>query len=286
MAEQNNNINTDEFDIELMAQKLYHIGMKALNKLLYPVKVLSRKPVRFIAFMIASVFAAVILKYTYPPVYKSSFLIKPMYPADLSFIDILYDIDQLVQNNDRKALSFTLGIDEQTSDAIRSVAIDPVWRSPRKDTVTYASISIKCSDPLLFDSIQNHILRYLDNNEHYARIRQMRMNEVALMKAKITNDLREIDSLKHMLAQNIAPRNAGGFVYGAPIDPVKTYDEAMALYRQELSLNWQAEFNDTFELLKGCIPTQKPYFPKFSLLLIVCCSLGIILCFVYNYHKL
>ncbi len=129
------------------------------------------------------------------------------------------------------------------------------------------------------------MISYLENSPHYARIRRLRESNNIALKEKLNGEINEIDSLKRVVSQNIMPRNAGGLVYGEPLDPVKMYDAAALMFKQRLGLNWESEYLNNFELLKPCMPSSRPIAPNLLRLLVYCVGLSLLCCFVYNLRK-
>ncbi len=282
----NNQLQNDEFDVEVFTQKIYHIIIRGFKKLGFPFRVVFSKPISLGLFLALGVGLALLLKFSLPPTYKSSFILKPQNSGDLTFINLIYDISILVKENDKEALMYELHLDEKTINNLVKLDFDPIKRNRYIDTVHLLVIKIYTNDPSSFETVQNSIYNYLENSPYYSKMKNVHQKEMVQMERKLALDMFEIDSVKRVMAQNIQPRGNGGFVYGEPMDPVKIYEEGLNLFHQQMGINWQKQYSNNFELVKSCTATNKPFWPKLSILLLVCVSLSLVCCFIYQYRKL
>lgn len=275
----NRPINEDEFDIELLAQKLYRVGRRALFKLSFPLRVLFRKPLRLLLCLALGVGVALLLKYTLPRTYQSDFIIRPANKGDLYFVNLLTGIGTLLHDNDYAQVAKQLKLDENTASRLSQVSMELINKSKAKDSADAALIYLRVSDPAYFDTLQASLLSYIENSEYYSKLKRLREQDILSLRERLAHDIAEMDSLKRTMGQ---PRAAGGFVYGEPINPVELYEEQLRLYRQQLGLNWQSTFAANFELVKKCVPSQRPYWPRLLPLLLLCVGISVVVCFIAN----
>ena len=279
------NLNDDEFDIEILAQKTYSVFRKIAHKILFPVRLLFMKPLRLFSFVVAGIIVAVIFRYTLKPVYQSDFIVRPANKSDLYFMNLLLDLGNLINDKDYVSVSQQLKLDENTCSNISKIGLQLIRKSKSTDSADAVIIYILTKDNTLFDTIQSTLLNYLETSVYYNKVRELRKRDIEEMRIKLAKDMTEIDSLKKSLVQNMQPRNAGGFVYGEPINPVSVYEEDLNLFKQQMSLKWQTSFVSNFELIKKCVPSEKPYSPRLSFLLPLCIAIALLLCLIYNYRK-
>jgi hypothetical protein len=258
---------------------------KAGERLWYPGRVVFSNTRRLLSFLLAGVIVAVILRYTVPPVYKSEFIIKPSNRGDLYFINLVLDIAGLLKDKDYLAAGELLAMPEQEMEALRRIQIDPVWKGKTKDTLNIAIIELLCTDRSRFDTFQQAILKYLEESPYYAKVRKLKEGDIQAMRAKLTQNIGEMTRLKLTVLQSMNPRDAGGYVFGEPVSPVDVYEEELKLYRQQMALAWQTEYLPSFELVKGCVVSSKPHFPKLSILLPLSVGISLVLCFIYNLRR-
>jgi len=280
------NPSDDEFDIEILAQKTYSVFRKTLRKLLFPVRVLIARPLRLLVFVSCGILLATILFYTLPKRYVSDFIIKPSNKGDLYFVDLIMDLGQLVYNKDHAALSQQLNLDEHTCSKLSRISVELIRKSKGADTADAAIIYILSSDYTIFDTVQNSILRYLENDPYYGKMKKLRELDIADMQVKIAKNMEEIENLKKVVTQNMEPRASGGFVYGEPLNPVTVYEADLSLFRQQLGLRWQSNYASNFGLIKKCLTTTRPSWPKLPVLIIICVGVSLLVCFIFNYRNL
>lgn len=281
-------LNDDEFDIEYLAYKLLIVLKKGLNWFLYPFKLIFIKPKR-LALVIGILFVvSLIIRFATPAIYKSNFILKPANQGDLNFASILNDIEVLIKNDDYEEASEILHLSPDICEKIYKIDFELV-KSDRvykySDTVSSVVIDIYTSDRNLFDTIQQAIYTYIEESDYYAKSRKIRAANILEMETKLNKDMRDIDSLKKTLTSNAVPRNAGGFVYGEPINPMNVYEKAIVIYKELLALKYQTNYIASFELVKKCIKTKKRYWPRLSILLPASVLLGLLICLFYNLYE-
>ena len=281
--EKKDNYREDEFDIELLFYKLYLLIGKIFSKVTYPVKLLFAKPIRLFIVISLAAIVSLILRYTLPPIYQASFIVKPLARGDAYFISLLNDLKTIIDDKDDITFAVQLNISEETASQVSDIDITQIKLNKYSDTIEAVSVLIKSKDFALFDTIQNHMITYLETNEYYLKRQNLRKVELNSFKNKLENDILEIDSLKKLLSKNIQPRGSqNGFVFGEPIDPVKIYEEGLNLYKQQQSLNYQLQYVNSFELVKKCVATHKPFFPRFTYLFAFFGVIAIIGLIVFN----
>lgn len=276
----------DDFDIEQFSIRMYKFIQKVLHKLLFPFRVLLYKPLLLLLVLLLSVALSWTLKKVLPPVYSASFILKPANPADLTCLGLLNDVSMLVKDQDEAVLADVLHMDASSLKNWTRMTCDVQWNRGIPDTLKSIIVHMRATDTSIFRPIQQGLLSYLEKNEHYSKIRGLREQEIASLKQKLHSDILEIDSLKNKLALSLNPRGAGGFVYGEPLDPVRVYDAALNLYRQQLALNWQEQYLNSFELIKSCTVSSVPSWPRTKHMLVVCLPFLLLVLGVVNYRSM
>lgn len=277
-------IQDDEFDIEVMASKLWRIQKRLWYKLFFPFRVILSKPIRLIILLIAGVALSFIARYTIPPVYKTSIIIKPANFTEYTYLSMLSDLHVLLKDENMVDLARKLNLTEEQCDKLEDVESNVIYRNPfRKDTISAVEIFIYSKDAYLIDTLQYRLLdTYLNGSPYYRKLYAIRMDELNSMEERLLHDLKENDSLKKVVTASAFPRNAGGFVYGEPLDPLKIYESGLKLYEQLLVVKGQKKFSESFELVKPGIVRLKPYFPRMVWLLPASTVLALIICFIIN----
>ncbi len=282
MTTPNPHLRDDEFDVELFAHRLNNVARKAWNKLTYPVRLLFLRPLLLLLLVLLGLGAGFVAKQVLTPVYQSSFVIRPNNVGDLVAVTLMNELDETSKNHDHAALSEILGIDERMAKAIRRIDAEIIWKSKARDSIKLIQIKLRSTSQNDFDTLQAKIMNYLEGNAHYALIRTLHEEEIAERNTQVKADLNEIDSIKRLMALNMLPRSAGGFVYGEAPDPVKVYEAAFKLYKEKSSLNWQKAYTSNFEVIKPCIRASAAAFPDLYWLLAIGAGTGVALCLLMN----
>ncbi len=276
-------LHDDEFDIEILAQKLYRIVYKLVYKLAYPLRVAFQKPKRILFFVSFGIILALILRFTLAPVYQSDFVMKPKAKYDLFFVDIFNDLETLIENKDFNELSNQLKLDVNTCKKIADLDMEITTSRYSQDTVKSFMITIYTEDYKLFDSIQNGVIRYLENNDHYSKVLKIRTSNLLAIRNKVIGEIAGLDSLKKAITNNLQPKVlAGGIVYSEPLNPVPVFEKGIQLYKEQAFYNEELQYLINFELIKTCVPSTKRYSPRLIFLLPLGILFGIFLSFVFT----
>lgn len=283
-----NNLPDDEFDIEVLAQKLYRINKKIWYKLAFPFRVLAANKKRLGIIMLAAIVAAVIGRYTIPAVYKTSFVIKPNNLAENAYLNMLNDLDILIADKNYPEIAHKLNMDETIATSLKSISVKVIYKNElKKDTTSLVEITLLLRDGSLIDTFQNSIVNtYLNQNAYYLKLQHLKEKDLDAMEERLVRDLKENDSLKKTVTANAYPRSSGGFVYGEPIDPLRIYESGLGLYQGLINIRMQRAFITSFELVKPGVVRIKPYFPRLIILLPVFLFIGACICFVMNKREI
>lgn len=280
----NNPIQDDEFDIEVMASKLWRLQKKVWYKLFFPARVILAKPRQLIITLVLGLLLAFIGRYTIPPIYQTSIIIKPANLTEYTYLGMLADLRLLLKDDNYEELSRKLNLTIEQCKSLKDIETNVIYRNPlRKDTISSVEIFIYSKDAYLIDTLQYRLLNnYLNGSAYYQKIYATNMEELNALEDRLLNDLRENDSLKKVVTANAFPRGGGGFVYGEPLDPLKIYESGLDLYEQLIILKGRKKFTENFELVKPGIVRLKPYFPRLIWLIPSFLLLALLTCFSLN----
>ncbi len=283
----NNSNTTDEFDVEVLAEKIWRINVRVFRKLTLPIRLLLANKKRFMLFTAIALVAAVVGRYTLPATYKSSFVIKPANPTELFYIGMLSDLNLMIKDENVSDVAKSLKIDEQTAEQIKKIETVVVFKNDfRKDTITGVDVHVYLSNPRLIEAVQNAIVNtYLDGSVYYQKLEQTHREELFALEEQVKNSIHENDSLKKVVIASAQPRGGSGFVYGQPIDPSKVYEIGIELNRRLISLKSAEKYLENFVVAKPGIVRLKPWFPRLIILLPVCLILSWSVCIYLNYKN-
>lgn len=274
----------DEFDIEVLASKIWTIYKKILHKLLYPVRLVWSNPKKLAISLAVAVMVSIILRFTITPIFESSFIIKPNNPTDHVSSNMLEDLNTMIEDNNYEDIARLLNLEQRICEDLSRLSYYKYYKNEfRKDTIVGIYISLLMKNPRLIDTFQNAIIHnYLEKNEYYARYINIHQKELDYMEQLLINDIRENDSLKRIVTSNAFPRSSGGFVYGEPLDPQKMYQTGYELQQKLINVRNAKQFNQSFVLAKSGVVRLKPYFPRMIILFPVFALLAILYCLFTN----
>lgn len=277
----------DEFDIEVLAQKIWAINKKAFNKLFWPIRLLLINPNRLIYASIIACILATILRFALPHIYETEFIIKPHNVTDKVCISMLHDLNLMIKDDNIEDVSKLLGLNHNLCEELIRIKTYPIYKSEmRKDSIEGIIVSLLLKNARLVDTFQYAIMNnYLEQNPYFKKKISVRLQELDIIEKQLINDLAENDSLKKTLTSSIVPRGSGGFVYGEPINPQQVYVTGYQLHEKLLNIRSEKEFTQSFEMAKPGIVRLKPFFPRMIILLPACLFVSLSVCLVMGYKQ-
>lgn len=281
-----NNLPDDEFDIEMLAQKIWNINKKAFNKVLWPFRLIFINTKRLYYCVTIAVIVSVVLRFTLPNIYESDFIIKPQRESGNVSINMLNDLNQMVKDDNYEDIGRLIGLNKDLCENLIRIKTYPIYKNAfRNDSVDLIVISLMLKNARLVDTFQYAIMNnYLEQNPYFKKKISVRLNELDIIEKQLLNDLQENDSLKKILTSSVIPRGSGGFVYGEPINPQQVYVTGYQLHERLLNIRSEKEFTQSFEMAKPGIVRLKPFFPRMIILLPVCLFVSLSVC-LYMGHK-
>lgn len=267
---------TDEFDFEVYAKQIYSIIIKVVAKIsgwfittLNSFKILSIWTGLAIVFILG-------LHLLVRDSYRSDFIIKPMRTADAACVNMLWDLQKLIENEDRSSLATVLELNQEVTEQVFEIDFQPFRRNVEvnffetTDSIDFILISLLVESPVVLEQTQNAILHYLENNPIYKQRLSQKLEYRQQLKAKILTEIESLDSVKSVLLEQASPKG-NGIIYGSPPDIMKAYEQALGLFSSQLRLTEEIERQKSFELLKPVFEPSKPEkgpFRKLSMLII------------------
>jgi len=122
-------------------------------------------------------------------------------------------------------------------------------------------IGAEVYDNSVLDTLGTVILNYLENNPYALQKKALEKEALQKLAEKIDSEILENDSLKVLIGAGVAPRSAGGLVYGSPLDPSNVYRRSLELYEKQISLMKKQKLNNSFYKIVGFSANPKPSNP-------------------------
>lgn len=259
-----------------------------INKVLTPFKLIAKHKFLVITYMVLALLLSVILKFTIPSVYAGTLIIKANDGNDKYYYSMLLDLAGLVSDKDYTGLAKELNANEEELESLKKISLLPINSGGRKDSLSSVIISLEMLTKDKFTDVQNGILKYLEKSDHYQKLKKMRTSNLESITTKIKSEMREMDSVKKIVISNIKPPQStgnNGLVYNVPLDPLKSYEATMKLYKEQLVLEVQKAYLDSFELIKPCVVSQKPVWPKLKFLILFFAPIFLVISLVHASFK-
>ena len=207
------------------------------------------------------------------PTYISTLTLSSYALANDYCADIIQELELIVGDDTPKLLAQKLKIDTNAAKAIKRIEFfnyDEKLKEKYKDKDTVVlgrpfKVRVSASSNTVFDTLQKAIVNYLENNEYASKRKEIKKQENIMMRNKINDEIKQLDSLKNVVSASLAPRgNSSGFVFGQPIDPVNIYKEGIIFFQKELDLNKEMVLIDNIQVISDFSARDKPDSPKLS----------------------
>jgi len=268
----NNTSNTnDEIDLRLVYNKIKQPVLGLWNIIINILSIIQKRLVLCICIVLFGVSAGIGLFFLMPPIYSSSLTLTSSLLTNEYCSDEIHDLELMIEDNAPKALARELKIDTNTAKEIKKIKFENYDEKLKnklkdKDTIVLGlpfKIKAYTSTNTVFDTLQNALVNYLENNPYALKRKEIKKQNIQLMRGKLNNEIHALDSLKNVVAANLLPRgNVSGFVFGQPIDPINIYKEGIALFQNDLDLNAQFILSENIQVINAFSPRDKPYSPK------------------------
>lgn len=205
------------------------------------------------------------------PVYISTLVLSSNTLSNDFCADLIDNLNAIVRDNDPELLAKRLNIDVASASAIRKLEFenyDEKLKEKYDDMDTIAlGLPFKVKAYVLhntvFDTLQTGLVNYLENNKYSLKRKAIKKENTLLMRDKLQNEIKQLDSIKSSMANNLTPRgSASGFVFGQPLDPINVYKEQIKLFKDELELNSDLLLIDNIQVVQDFFPRPKPDSPK------------------------
>lgn len=259
-----------------------------IRRIQYPFILISKYTKLIAIYVVFAIVAAVVLKFTLPPVYSGSFIFEVNDKMDLYYINILTDIQTLAKDKDYNGLAAELKIQDSDAGLIKKIYFVPFMVSKTNDSSNNAAIvTLEMNQPDRYIEVQESIINYLESNSHYTKARNIRLSGIDSLQSKLTADMKEMESVKDLVIANVKPpvASGNGLVYNVPLDPFRAYELRLERYKEQLNLLNKKNFPKTFELIKPCVVSKKPVFPKLPFLLLVLLPIAFFVSLVHAHRK-
>lgn len=266
MSEANN-----EIDLRLIYNKIKQLFSSLGDFISSIINVIKKRFILLVLFALAGAGAGIGLFYISKPVYISSVTLTSSTLSNEYCSDMIEDLELIIKDKTPELLAKKLNIDVNSVRAIKELEFNNYDEKLKKiyankDTVVLGrpfKITVYAYNNTVFDTLQNALINYLENNEYALKRKKIRVENIQLMREKLKEEIHQLDSLKFVVASNLLPRgNSTGFVFGQPIDPVNIYKEGIRLFQDDLDLNTSLVLSDNIQVIQDFSPRRKPDSPN------------------------
>jgi len=275
-------IQEDEIDFGSLGQKFYQI-------ITYPFRLFTSYPKTSISFFIAAIILAMVIKLVIPKAYTSSFIIRPVDRTERFHLKILADLQSLIKYRDYEMLARELKADSNVVRKLVALQTSNASLKEPTDSINCTEITLVTTDYNQFIPLQAAILNYLEQTPYFLKIKTLQKKEIELQQPEVEKDLKRLDSLKTLQLREHQKQDLsgpGGVLLNDLVNPMTTYNMAIDRMNKKMDLIARSAFEDSFQLIKGCVVMRHPSFPP--RILVMCLyfvPFFMLLCFFYLHIK-
>ena len=269
----NSSNKSDEIDLRLVYNKIKQPLVGLWTILLNILLIIQKRFILFISLFFIGISAGIGLFFTTKPIYTSSLTLTSSLLTNEFCADEINDIELMIEDNKPALLARKLKIDTSSAKEIKRIEFSNYNEKLKKKYADKDSIvlglpfKIKAfvSNNTVFDTLQNALVNYLENNPYALKRKEIKIQNLQLMRQKLGSEVRQLDSLKYIVAANLMPRgNLSGFVFGQPLDPISVYKAGITLFQNELDINKEVLLIDNIQVINDFSPRAMPESPKIS----------------------
>lgn len=210
------------------------------------------------------------LAFTKPPFYNSIASFAHMRLNNDYVFQMINNLRfHLDEKNGNEKLGEVLKLDKEAAKAVKTIVYRPInveFTRKHKDSVRVLlpfEIAVEVYDNSILDTLEGAILNYLENNPYALRRRTLDEQTLEDAERRIDHELKQIDSLKHVVSDAILPRAQGnGIILGEPVDPVRVSERATTLYELKQDLQRRRRLNNSFEVMVGFTADERIVGPR------------------------
>ncbi len=262
---------SNEIDLRLVYNKIKQPFITLWKFIINIFLIIQKRLVLCICLFLFGIGAGIGLFFVSKPVYSSTMTISSSLLNNDFCRDEINELETLIRDNTPKLLAKKLKIDTNSAKEIKKVEFHNYFETPdkkytKKDTVILGlpfKIKAYVSNISVYDTLQNAIVNYLENNPYALKRKEIKRQNIQLMREKLRTEIQQLDSLKIVVAAHLLPRgNSNGFVFGQPLDPINVYREGISLYKDDLELNSESILIDNIQVINDFSPSVRPESPK------------------------
>ena len=274
-------IREDEIDFGSIAARIYYFFR-------YTYTLLLKNKGISVGFVLLGIIASAGFKFIVPKVYSSSFVIRSTDLRDKIYFKILNDIPALLENGDKKTLSLILELDSSLVSNLVEIKIKPS-EITKGDSTNTVEIVVESLNNQMILPFQSGIIRYLENNPYYIKIRKLQEAQINLKLLQINKDLIQLDSLKKLQLAAYEKQKINTqtqLPLTDLINPTAVYEAGTELVNKKSTLMAQTVFIDRFQLIKGCVvSSHHSWPPRILILCLFFVPLSLIICVIFLHAK-
>ncbi|MBX9782806.1 MAG: hypothetical protein K2X48_05845 [Chitinophagaceae bacterium] len=215
-------------------------------------------------------------------------------PAEVCSLELV-SLNELMSNRSNVLLANRLQISLEAADAIRSISAtvkkDILFAKEKNaDTSNHLLdisnhlllITIRLSYPKFIDTVQNSLVRFLENNPYSVRRKEIKRTSLNLLKANLLKKAQSLDSLKSIVNSSIVPRSSGqGIILGEPVNPVSIYQAEITYYKEQLKVDEELALIENIEVVQPFLKINISNYPNYNDISLYFLFGGAIFAFIY-----
>lgn len=230
-----------------------------------------------------------LLGFTYysisPPLYENKLIISSSILTESYGKKFIENTQNLIRENNSKALADQLGLAQDESRKIRIIKIEnlsEIQTEALKENERFL-ITVLVSDQQILPKLQQGLINYFENNE-FVKVRvQQNKNYLKQMIEKIQEEIRDLEELKVRIQSGDFFQSARGNV---SFDPTTVNSKILELTEKKINLQNSFELSNSVQVIESFTRYEKPISPKLGVSLVGGSMVGLLFSGCYIIFRL
>jgi len=210
------------------------------------------------------------------PKYESDMIIQSSILTEAYSNTLTETLERLIKEGNTALLSEKLSLSIDQSSFISSIQVESISETGATEDATknrIFKIHVETTSNAILKDLQFGLISFLENNEYVKKRVNLSKNRLEKLISKVGQEIKEIDSLKTQINQNLLSQKSGSNNL-VILDPTTVYSEALTLYKDEIGYQNSLELSNSIQLIEGFVAFKKPASPKLSISIVIGLFLG------------
>ena len=214
----------------------------------------------FAGCILVSILGSIGFYFSKTPVYESKMVISSDLLDFASVSSIVKILDELIKERNYEEVAKKISLDIEQAAKVNNIKVVDIYEVKENTKKGLFQISVMTENNQLLPALQKGIVRFLEENDYVKKRTSIYKNNLKARIYFLQEEIDQIDSLKKKIETKGVIRDEYNNLL--LFDPVTIYQELVLLFERKLELEKEMKIADSFEVVEGFTPFQKPVHPQ------------------------